>query len=155
MDNGSSLFLLIVHKNRIKWKKKQAISYWPPHFVLLWMIIAVTDMTRFVHDRENNFMVFKYVYWHVVAFSSSPATRGNSSGASPSWAVVLFAAPWKRSKWDVALINATLRRFCWEATRFCPLDPLMSFRSHPVATTQRRFRLNFWNMPKFAISLHQ
>ena len=68
------------------------------------MIIAVTDMTRFVHDRENNFMVFKHVYWHVVAFSSSPATRGNSSGASPSWAVVLFAAPWKRSKWDVALM---------------------------------------------------
>ena len=107
------------------------------------LCFALDDYRRhrhdFVHDRENNFMVFKHVYWHVVAFSSSPATRGNSSGASPSWAVVLFAAPWKRSKWDVALINATLRRFCWETTRFCPIDHLCRF----VPTLSQQLREDF------------
>ena len=32
----------------------------------LWVIIAVTGMTRFGHGRENNFLIFKQVYWHVV-----------------------------------------------------------------------------------------
>lgn len=32
----------------------------------VWLLIAVTGMTRFGHGRENNFLIFKYVYWHVV-----------------------------------------------------------------------------------------
>lgn len=32
----------------------------------LWMIIAVTGMTRFGHGRENNFLIFRQAYWHVV-----------------------------------------------------------------------------------------
>ena len=32
----------------------------------IWMIIAVTGMTRFGHGRENNFLIYKQVYWHVV-----------------------------------------------------------------------------------------
>ncbi|MBO7046369.1 MAG: DUF2029 domain-containing protein [Prevotella sp.] len=32
----------------------------------LWVIIAVTGMTRFGHGRDNNFLIFKQAYWHVV-----------------------------------------------------------------------------------------
>jgi len=42
-----------------------------------------------------------------------------------------------------------------ENDKILPYRPLMSFRFHSVATTRRRFRLIIWNMPKFAISLHQ
>lgn len=38
----------------------------PRTLLWLWMIIAVTGMTRFGHGRENNFLIFKYVYWHVI-----------------------------------------------------------------------------------------
>ena len=31
--------------------------------------------------------------------------------------------------------------------------PLLSLQSHPVATTQRRFRLNFWNLGRIAVPL--
>ena len=37
--------------------------------------------------------------------------------------------------------------------KILPSSLLLSFRSHPVATTQRRFRLNFWNLPKHAVPL--
>ena len=33
--------------------------------------------------------------------------------------------------------------------------PLLSLQSHPVATTQRRFRLNFWNLGRIAVPLHR
>ena len=32
----------------------------------LWMIIAITGMTRFGHGRENNYLIFKYEFWHVI-----------------------------------------------------------------------------------------
>lgn len=38
----------------------------PRTLLWVWMIIAVTGMTRFGNGRENNFLIFKYVYWHVV-----------------------------------------------------------------------------------------
>lgn len=38
----------------------------PRTLLWLWMIIAVTGMTRFGHGRENNFLIFKYEFWHVV-----------------------------------------------------------------------------------------
>ena len=38
----------------------------PRTLLWLWMIVAVTGMTRFGHGRENNFLIFKQVYWHVV-----------------------------------------------------------------------------------------
>ena len=37
--------------------------------------------------------------------------------------------------------------------KILPYRPLMSFRFHPVATTQRRFRLNFWDQAKVAVPL--
>ena len=39
--------------------------------------------------------------------------------------------------------------------KILPYRPLMSFRSHPVATTPGRFRLNFWNQAKVAVPLHR
>ena len=48
-------------------KEKLKIFLTEPRTLLwLWMIIAVTGMTRFGHGRENNFLIFKYVYWHVI-----------------------------------------------------------------------------------------
>jgi len=32
----------------------------------LWMIIAVTGMTRYGHGRENNYLIFRQVFWHVI-----------------------------------------------------------------------------------------
>lgn len=32
----------------------------------IWVIIAITGMTRFGHGRENNFLIYKQVFWHVV-----------------------------------------------------------------------------------------
>ena len=40
-----------------------------------------------------------------------------------------------------------------ENDKILPYRPLMSFRSHPVTTTQRRFRLNFWNLGRIAVHL--
>jgi len=38
----------------------------PRTLLWVWMIIGVTGMTRFGHGRENNFLIFKQSYWHVV-----------------------------------------------------------------------------------------
>jgi len=38
----------------------------PRTLLWVWMIIAVTGMTRFGRGRENNFLIFKQAYWHVV-----------------------------------------------------------------------------------------
>lgn len=32
----------------------------------VWMIIAMTGMTRYGHGRENNYLIFKQVFWHVI-----------------------------------------------------------------------------------------
>ncbi|MBP5348671.1 MAG: DUF2029 domain-containing protein [Bacteroidaceae bacterium] len=32
----------------------------------VWMIITVTGMTRYGHGRENNYLIFKQVFWHVI-----------------------------------------------------------------------------------------
>ena len=40
-----------------------------------------------------------------------------------------------------------------ENDKILPYRPLMSFRSHPVTTTQRRFRLNFWDLGRIAVPL--
>ena len=38
-----------------------------------------------------------------------------------------------------ALMNATLRRFCWKTTRFCPIDHLCRF----VPTLSQQLREDF------------
>lgn len=32
----------------------------------VWIIIAVTGMTRYGHGHENNYLIFKQVFWHVI-----------------------------------------------------------------------------------------
>ena len=38
----------------------------PRTLLWVWMIIAVTGMTRFGNGRENNFLIFRQGFWHVV-----------------------------------------------------------------------------------------
>ena len=45
--------------------------------------------------------------------------------------------------------------FSLSRDKILPSSLLLSFRSHPVATTQRRFRLNFWNLGRIAVPLHR
>jgi len=45
--------------------------------------------------------------------------------------------------------------FSLSRDKILPYRPLMSFPSHPVATTRRRFRLNFWNLGRIAVPLHR
>ncbi len=42
-----------------------------------------------------------------------------------------------------------------ENDKILPSGLLLSSQSHPVATTQRRFRLNFWNLGRIAVPLHR
>lgn len=32
----------------------------------VWMTIAITGMTRYGHGHENNYLIFKQVFWHVI-----------------------------------------------------------------------------------------
>ena len=65
----------------------------------LWMIIAVTGMTRFGHGRENNFLIFKSVYWHVVdklpLYIEYPAEYFDMNHYGPTFSLVIapFAIP--------------------------------------------------------------
>lgn len=51
-------------ENSMKEKLKRILTD-PQTLFWLWMIIAVTGMTRYGHGHENNFLLFKYVFWHV------------------------------------------------------------------------------------------
>lgn len=65
----------------------------------LWLIIAVTGMTRFGHGRENNFLIFKSVYWHVVEklplYIEYPAEYFDMNHYGPTFSLVIapFAIP--------------------------------------------------------------
>ena len=65
----------------------------------LWMIIAVTGMTRFGPGRENNFIIFKSVYWHVVdrlpLYIEYPAEYFDMNHYGPTFSLVIapFAIP--------------------------------------------------------------
>ena len=65
----------------------------------LWMIIAVTGMTRFGHGRENNFLIFKSVYWHVVnklpLYIEYPSEYFDMNHYGPTFSLVIapFAIP--------------------------------------------------------------
>jgi hypothetical protein len=49
----------------MKEKLKRFLSD-PRTLFWVWMIIAVTGMTRYGHGRENNYLIFKQVFWHVI-----------------------------------------------------------------------------------------
>ena len=71
----------------------------PRTLLWLWMIVAVTGMTRFGHGRENNFLIFKQVYWHVVEklplFIQYPAEYFDMNHYGPTFSLVIapFAIP--------------------------------------------------------------
>ena len=50
---------------RMKEKLKRILTD-PRTLFWVWMIIAVTGMTRYGHGRENNYLIFKQVFWHVI-----------------------------------------------------------------------------------------
>ena len=65
----------------------------------LWMIIAISGMYRFGHGRENNFLIFKYVYWHVVdklpLYIQYPSEYFDMNHYGPAFSLVIapFAIP--------------------------------------------------------------
>jgi hypothetical protein len=71
----------------------------PRTLLWLWMIVAVTGMTRFGHGRENNFLIFKQVYWHVVEklplYIPYPAEYFDMNHYGPTFSLVIapFAIP--------------------------------------------------------------
>ena len=71
----------------------------PRTLLWVWMIIAVTGMTRFGHGRENNFLIFKYEFWHVVhqlpLYIHYPAEYFDLNHYGPTFAMVIapFAVP--------------------------------------------------------------
>ena len=71
----------------------------PRTLLWLWMIVAVTGMTRFGHGRENNFLIFKQVYWHVVErlplYIEYPAEYFDLNHYGPTFSLVIapFAIP--------------------------------------------------------------
>ena len=71
----------------------------PRTLLWLWMIIAVSGMYRFGYGRENNFLIFKYVYWHVVdrlpLFLHYPSEYFDLNHYGPAFSMVIapFAIP--------------------------------------------------------------
>lgn len=81
-------------------KEKLKLVLTDPRALLwLWMIIAVTGMTRFGHGRENNFLIFRYVYWHVVnrlpLYEHYPQEYFDMNHYGPTFSLVIapFAIP--------------------------------------------------------------
>lgn len=71
----------------------------PRTLLWVWVIIAVTGMTRFGHGRENNFLIFKYEFWHVVQelplYIHYPAEYFDLNHYGPTFSLVIapFAVP--------------------------------------------------------------
>ena len=71
----------------------------PRTLLWLWMIIAVTGMTRYGNGRENNFLIFKYHFWHVVQqlplYIHYPAEYFDLNHYGPVFSLVIapFAIP--------------------------------------------------------------
>ena len=82
----------------MKARLKQILTN-PRTLLWVWMIIAVTGMTRFGHGRENNFLIFKYEFWHVVhqlpLYIHYPAEYFDLNHYGPTFAMVIapFAVP--------------------------------------------------------------
>ena len=59
----------------------------------VWMIIAVTGMTRYGHGRENNYLIFKQVFWHVIhqlpLFFHHPAEYFDLNHYGPVFSLVI------------------------------------------------------------------
>ena len=71
----------------------------PRALLWLWMIIALAGMTRMGHGRENNFLIFRYVYWHVIGrlplYEQYPQEYFDMNHYGPTFSLVIapFAIP--------------------------------------------------------------
>ena len=71
----------------------------PRTLLWVWMLIAVSGMYRFGHGRENNFLIFKYEFWHVVQqlplYIHYPAEYFDLNHYGPAFSMVIapFAIP--------------------------------------------------------------
>jgi len=65
----------------------------------VWLLIALSGMYRFGHGRENNFLIFKYVYWHVAGqlplYEPYPESYFDVNHYGPLFSLVIgpFAIP--------------------------------------------------------------
>ena len=80
-------------------EKLKRLACDPRALLWLWVLIAVSGMTRLGHGRENNFLIFKYVYWHVVGqqplYEHYPAEYFDMNHYGPFFSLVIapFALP--------------------------------------------------------------
>ena len=71
----------------------------PRALLWLWMIIALAGMTRMGHGRENNFLIFRYVYWHVIGrlplYEQYPQEYFDMNHYGPTFSLVIapFSIP--------------------------------------------------------------
>ncbi len=82
-----------MHDRIIKKDKLKRILTDPRTLFWVWMIIAVTGMTRYGHGRENNYLIFKQVFWHVInqlpLFSFYPAEYFDVNHYGPTFSLVI------------------------------------------------------------------
>ena len=80
-------------------EKLKRLACDPRALLWLWVLIAVSGMTRLGHGRENNFLIFKYAYWHVVGqqplYEHYPAEYFDMNHYGPFFSLVIapFALP--------------------------------------------------------------
>ena len=74
-------------------EKLKRLACDPRALLWLWVLIAVSGMTRLGHGRENNFLIFKYVYWHVVGqqplYEHYPAEYFDMNHYGPFFSLVM------------------------------------------------------------------
>ena len=71
----------------------------PRALLWLWIIIALSGMTRMGHGRDNNFLIFRSVYWHVAGhlplYEQYPQEHFDINHYGPAFSLVIapFAIP--------------------------------------------------------------
>lgn len=71
----------------------------PRALLWLWIIIALSGMTRMGHGRDNNFLIFRSVYWHVAGrlplYEQYPQEYFDMNHYGPTFSLVIapFAIP--------------------------------------------------------------
>ena len=84
-------------------EKLKRLACDPRALLWLWVLIAVSGMTRLGHGRENNFLIFKYVYWHVVGqqplYEHYPAEYFDMNHYGPFFSLSSLPSPCRQCGW--------------------------------------------------------